>query len=260
MERIWETDNRAISLDVSIQCKGKCKFRVIASAPEKNSKYADRVIEVDGSRTIYLSFPFSPEKMKIVVVPTGKSAPSTYLVDIKEKTLKTYEIYTDQESREFLRFASEFSRQCGYSPASPFGRIFKTNSGKFKIKYYPVIMDGNKVSSTPARIGHRTGNIDVAKLPFDRYTIPMRMIILLHEFSHVYRNPKIGIEISNEIGADLNALYLYLGMGFSKIDAIYVFAHVFYKAQTKGNRERMRKIMDYIQRFENGEFAKVLTK
>ena len=81
------------------------------------------------------------------------------------------------------------------------------------------------------------------------------MAILLHEYSHVFRNPKIGLEIQNEVGADINALYIYLGLGFSKIDAICVYANVFLKAQTKGNIERMRKIMDYIAKFENGDFA-----
>jgi ferritin len=66
----------------------------------------------------------------------------------------------------------------------------------------------------------------------------------------------MGLDITDETGADINALYIYLGLGFSKIDAICVFANVFLKAQTKGNIERMRKIMDYIQKFENQEFAK----
>ena len=121
-------------------------------------------------------------------------------------------------------------------------------------------MDKGRPSTTPARIGHRTGVIDVSKLHFDRYTIPMRMCILLHEFSHKYRNPKIDLEISNEVGADLNALYIYLGLGYSKVDAIFVFANVFLKAQSQGNMVRMRKIMDYIKRFENQEFAKILTQ
>jgi ferritin len=85
----------------------------------------------------------------------------------------------------------------------------------------------------------------------------MRLMILLHEYSHKYKNPKIGLEISNEIGADINALYIYLGLGFSKIDAICVFANVFLSAQTPDNLERMRKINDYIQRFESQEYAKL---
>ena len=48
---------------------------------------------------------------------------------------------------------------------------------------------------------------------------------------------------------------MYLGLGFSKIDAICVFANVFLKAQTPSNVKRMRKIMDYINKFENGQFA-----
>jgi len=78
----------------------------------------------------------------------------------------------------------------------------------------------------------------------------MRMMILLHEFSHKWKNPKMNLAISNEIGADINALYIYLGLGFSKIDAIYVYANVFLNAQNEPNRKRMRKIMDYIAKFE----------
>jgi ferritin len=55
-------------------------------------------------------------------------------------------------------------------------------------------------------------------------------------------------------------LYIYLGLGYSKVDAIFVFANVFLKAQSQGNMVRMRKIMDYIKRFENQEFAKILTQ
>jgi len=45
-------------------------------------------------------------------------------------------------------------------------------------------------------------------------------------------------------------------MGFSKVDAIFVYANVFLKSQSPGNQERMRKIMNYIQGFENEEYAK----
>jgi hypothetical protein len=109
--------------------------------------------------------------------------------------------------------------------------------------------------NTPARIGHKSGIIEVSKNSFDKYTVAMRMIILLHEFSHKYKNPKIGLEISNETGADINALYIYLGLGFSKIDAICVFAKVFLRAQTESNINRLRRITDYIEKFENLEYA-----
>ena len=258
MEKIWETGKRKLAIDVNIKCDGVNRFRVTASDMQKNTKYADRMIEVSGFRTIYLSFPTSPEQIKITVVPLDGS--KDFLVDFKEKTLKTYQVYFDSEVKKFVNFAQQFTAQCGFTPATVNGRFFRTNDGYFNIRYYPVIMDKGRPSTTPARIGHKSGIIDVSKLHFDRYTIPMRMCILLHEFSHKYRNPKIDLEISNEVGADLNALYIYLGLGYSKVDAIFVFANVFLKAQSQGNMVRMRKIMDYIKRFENEEFAKILTK
>lgn len=258
MEQTWETEKRSLSLHVSIKCQGKCQFRVIATDVHVNTKYADRTIEVDGFRTIYLSFVTSPEKVRIIVTPKGNS--DNYLVDIKEKPLKTYQVYIDSHAQKFVKFAQEFASVSGYSSALPQGRYFRTKDKDFAIRYFPFISQNGKVSTSPARIGHNTGIIEVSKLHFDRYTIPMRMIILLHEYSHKWRNPKIDLEISDEVGADLNALYIYLGIGYSKVDAIYVFANVFYKAQTPQNRHRMRKIMDYIQKFENGEIAKPLTK
>mgnify|MGYP006992428745 FL=1 len=129
---------------------------------------------------------------------------------------------------------------------------------KFKIKYFPIIKDylSGRSLSTPARIAHKSGIIEVSKMRFDKYTVPMRMMILLHEFAHKYKNPAMDLPISDEIGADINALYIYLGMGFSKVDAIYVYANVFLNAQTDQNIARMRKIVDYINKFSNEEFAK----
>ena len=95
MEQTWETAKRSLSLDVSIKCQKKCRFRIIASDFKKNTKYADRTIEVDGYRTIYLSFPTSPEKIRIIVSPIKEQY--DYIVNIKERNLKTYDISKDQE-------------------------------------------------------------------------------------------------------------------------------------------------------------------
>ena len=178
---------------------------------------------------------------------------------IIESPLKTYNIWLDFQTKRFLQLATNFSQICGFENATEGGRLFQTENSEFVIKFMNIIRDsrsGNAMN-TPSRIGHKTGIIEVAKVKFDTYTIPMRMMILLHEYSHKYRNPKIGLEIDNEIGADINALYIYLGLGYSKIDAICVFANVFLKAQTSSNIQRMRKIMDYIQKFENQEYAQL---
>lgn len=257
--QIYDSNNRQFSLYLTIKCEGKKKFRVIADDYGKpNSQYANRDVVVNGEKTIYLSFPVSPKKISVEIFNIAEPNDNTFTVQAKAKPLKSYNIWMDSETKDFLTLAINFAQRAGFEKASDEGILWKTDDDKFRIKYYNVISDikTGKVYNTPARIGHNTGIIEVAKVKFDKYTVPMRLIILLHEFSHKYKNPKIGLPISDEVGADINALYIYLGLGFSKIDAICVFANVFLKAQTKGNIDRMRKIMDYIQRFENGEFAK----
>jgi hypothetical protein len=255
----YQSNNKKFSLYITIRCAGEKKLRIWAEEFQKrNSKYADREIIVKGERTIHFNFPVSPQNLFIGVLNAENPQDKDFSVDLQEKDLVTYNIWIDAETADFLSLAVPFCQVSGFSQATPNGRIYTTDDKQFTIKYYDVIRDlkTGQTMNTPARIGHKSGIIETAKVKFDKYTIPMRLVILLHEFSHKYKNPKIGLDITDETGADINALYIYLGLGFSKIDAICVFANVFLKAQTKGNIERMRKIMDYIQKFENQEFAK----
>ena len=72
------------------------------------------------------------------------------------------------------------------------------------------------------------------------------MAILLHEFSHVYLNA----DVDNEVEADLNALTIYLGLGYPRIEAFEVFAQTFMNAPTDQNEVRYNKIKQFIDEFE----------
>lgn len=261
MQRIYETNNKPMNIEVTIICNGNKRFRVWAEdVGKKNSKYADRLITVNNSRTIYFSLPIPPKEIFIGCLNADNPSDNDFQVILKEQPPKIYNIYLDSEAKQFVEFAYKFCQTCGFDLPSKNGTIYQTADNKFKIKYMPKIVDyatGNLLN-TPARVGHNTGIIEISAEKYLRYTIPMRFMIILHEFSHKYRNPKIGLDISNEFGADINGLYIYLGLGFSKIDAITVFAKVFLRAQTEGNRQRMRKIQQYIQSFENQEYAELL--
>lgn len=260
MHKIIDTDNQAFTVYITINANGNKKFRVWCEEYGKvNSRYADRVINVEGRRTIFFSLPVTPRRMFFGCLNMENPHDKDFTISITQTPARSYDIQTDELSRSFLQFAIQFSQVCGFLNPAPNGSVKTSPDGNFRIKYFPVIVDNQtgKAVNTPARIGHRTGIIEVAKNRFDKYTVPMRVMILLHEFSHKYRNPNMGLPISHEIGADVNGLYLYLGVGFSKVDAICVFANVFLKAQTDGNIQRMRKIQDYIQRFENQEYAKL---
>lgn len=245
-------------LYIKIKCNGRKRFRVWAEYNTPNSIYADRVIEVNGERTIFFSFPITPQNIIIGCENINDRSDNNFSFVFEEKPLRTYDIWLDQDTRNFIQLALRFSEKCGFEEPANNGTVYQTPDAKFNIKYFPVIRDGKgNVMSTPARIGHSSGIIETAAVKFKRYTLAMRMIILLHEYSHKYKNPTMGLNISNEFGADINALYIYLGMGFSKIDAICVFANVFLKAQSDENIQRMKKIQDYIAKFEQGEFAKI---
>lgn len=256
MHQIYQSDNRKFRLYIKVKCKGKKAFRVWAEDYGKpNSKYADRVIEVDGERSIFFSFPVSPKTLFFACVNSQNPQDKDYEVQLIEAPLVTYNIWMDAQTQDFLDLAIPFAQTCGFTTPGPGGKTYDYEG--FRIKFYDIIREPmtGKPMSTPARIGHSTGKMDISKYRFDKFTIPMRVAIELHEFSHKYKNPKINLPINHESGADINSLYIYLGLGFSKVDAICVYAKVFLKAQTKQNIERMRKINDYIQRFENEEFA-----
>ncbi len=247
-----------MTLYITILCKGKKCFRIWAEEYEKrHSKYADRVINVENGRTIHFKFPVTPDKLFLACFNVNNPKDKDFEVIIQENPLEYYNIFIDKETKKFVSLAIQFSQLAGYTIPSKDGINFQDEDRQFLISYTPQIVDklDGRVLNTPARIGHNTGRIEVSYDKFRRYTIPMRFCILMHEYSHKYRNPKIGLEISNEFGADINGLYIYLGLGFSKIDAICVFANVFLKAQTDSNIQRMRKIQDYIRRFEREEFA-----
>ena len=258
MQTIYDSNNRSMTLYITIICKGKKCLRVWAEElGKKNSKYADRVINVENARTIHFKMPVTPKKLFFACVNVNQYDDKDFEVVLREEPCEKYNIYLDNDTKDFVQLAINFSQVAGFTEPPPNGIRFTDQGKKFLIKYDPVIVDrlSNKVLATPARIGHNSGRIEVSAQKFMKYTVPMRFCILCHEYSHKYRNPKIGLDISNEFGADINGLYIYLGVGFSKIDAICVFAKVFLTAQTDSNMQRMRKIQDYIRRFENQEYA-----
>jgi hypothetical protein len=148
--------------------------------------------------------------------------------------------------RSFVNFAQEFCAKAGYISAK--GSIYTSNDGQFRIDYLDDIIDyeTNRSLKTPARISRRQGIIEVSKKKFADYTVPMRMAILCHEFSHYYLNT----EMSNETEADLNGLLIYLGLGYPRIDAYNVFTQVFMTSPTELNADRMKIIDDFIRNFE----------
>ena len=111
----------------------------------------------------------------------------------------------------------------------------------------PTIEEDGVEQTTPARIDIDTGIIEISKKQYLDFTVPNRLAILLHEFSHVYLNDNV----DDEVEADLNGLLIYLGLGYPRIEAFEVFAKTFLNAPSDLNKMRYDKIKNFIDNFEN---------
>lgn len=266
------------------------KIKAFTSRPEKIvvqvkdadkpfTYYTNREATVNGEQEFIVRLPQSPKRAVVSLFnkkngnkPNGKDR--TFTADFKREDLKKpLNVYLTKrkEVKSFIKFAQEFSERAGVlSDSLPDGAsIYASDDGKFIIKYVKVIRDNNrfipdrrtgrlvmnphygKPLKTPARINRRTGIIEISKDYFKKYTVPMRMAILLHEFSHFYLNDNP----SNEIEADLNALTIYLGMGYPRIEAYQAWLEVFKGTDTPQNRERWGEIKKFIDEFENSKYS-----
>jgi len=271
MTREIHASYKQFTLVFTVYVKGRQKLKVFARDLKKPyTFYIFRTATVNGKRTFELKFPVSPDKMLIGVYDPATKPKQGFLPVDKEnfkvpenemriQKLRTYDIWQTPETKSFLKLAVEFSNNAGiYTSGKFYPSTYKSNDGKFRIDYYDQIIDKETgiAMTTPARVGHNTGLIEVSKKSFLNYTVPMRIVILLHEYSHKYLNPQIGRKISDETGADINALYIYLGNGFPDLEAHQAFLYVFKNANTDENARRYRVINDFITKFSEGKIAK----
>jgi hypothetical protein len=107
-----------------------------------------------------------------------------------------------------------------------------------------------KELETPARISKDNGTIQVSQKKFIPDTVPMRMAILLHEYSHYYVNK----DINDETEADLNGLLIYLGLGYPRFEGHEAFLKTFINTPTEMNKVRYDKIKAFIDDFEKNNY------
>jgi len=266
----FPTTHHSFTLRITLTTQRPETIIINAKDPQKKDTwYYRRKFTVNGERVVDLKFPISPNNLIISVynetngnLPEG-SDPTFKIEGIKVVPLRVCEVWWDEKTREFYDFAVQFAENASIlSTGRTGGSLYKSDKGNFQIAYYDVIRDKKSGStlSTPARVGHKTGIVEASKDAFRTYTVPARVIILLHEFSHKYKNPQIGRPISDESAADINALYIYLGMGWSEIEAIRGFLAVFGTARTKLNHKRYKIIQDFIDRYNKGQIEKCRTK
>lgn len=222
----------------------------VKDADRPNTYYTIRYAFVEGKKDFMVLMPQAPEKAQVMIINDGNgniaNDTSFNIIEIKAIPYKVTPNFS-KKTQSFVKFAQEFSDECGYLSSSKKGDIYTSNNGKFRIDYFDVIRDSNgKILNTPARISQLNGRMEVSAEQFKEFTIPMRMAILCHEYSHYYvnKNP------SNEIEADINGLSIYLKLGYPKIDIYNVFLNVFKKSPTMENKKRFDKLNAFVKNFK----------
>jgi hypothetical protein len=266
MRFVFPTNKVPFTLVVGVKTKSPQQIKVEASDGNKPATYyVNRKGDVTGYREFELKFPQSPNTAVLNIYnlangnfPNDEDG-SFQITRFDVKQLHTEPIWLSESDRSFIKFAQEFSENAGIiSAGDKRPHIYRSDDGQFTIDYYYKIRNRNTGGfvNTPARIGHNSGIIEVSKNDFVKYSVPMRMIILLHEYSHKYKNPNINKPIAYETGADINALNMYLSLGYSEMEAQQAFLYVFKGANNAVNHKRYLIINDFITKYNNGEIKK----
>ena len=223
----------ACTLGITIGCDSPTKISLIVEDAEKEEVvFTDRSGTLNGSATYYVRLPICPD---VALIDVEGESSEVVIEDIEVLALPTdmsNPLFKQPDVISFINFAEEFSYNASILEANA---SYFSDDDMFEIKYFPDIVGEDGVSlNTPARISQKTGLIEVSKKDFLRYTMPMRLAILLHEFAHFFVNKNM----EDEVEADKNSLILYMGLGYPRIDAYNVYLDVFENTPTELNKER----------------------
>lgn len=243
-----------MTLAVSTQVAQPTKVRIrVYDAEKPKTVFTNRYKTIDNFFKFFVRLPLTPRTLIVELsddVNGGDITNKVRVTNIEKLGLQKRMDEVDINSYAvmcFVDFAQKFSFNASYLAPN----TYVSDDCGYKIEFLPTIINNNgRELKTPARISKTTGRIQVSKKFFDDYTVPMRMAILLHEFSHFYLNK----DIDDEVEADLNGLLIYLGLGYPRIDGYEAFLTVFEDTPTRQNKERFEVINKFIREFENKKF------
>lgn len=246
------TKYEELTLVIKVKTYESATIRIkVVDSEQPNTTFTDRYRTIEGESIFFVRMPVSGKSVNVYVFNEANGnytagADNTFeVVSITKEPLdKKLDVidFNNPFVRSFVNFSTRFSYNAGTLPSG----TYVSDDKNFVIVYLPTIQDDGVEQTTPARIDIDSGVIEISKRQFLEYSIPSRMAILLHEFSHVYLNDNV----DDEVEADLNGLLIYLGLGYPRIEAFEVFATTFMNAPTDQNKIRYDKIKNFIDEFE----------
>lgn len=264
MVQSYNTRLQQMILKITVRVQYEMVVRlIVADSVKENTVFTDRYYQfVPGeTKDFFVRLPLVDKTVNILLFNNEsdnvEDDAGIELLDISEQPLKKrldLINLNNRNLRDFIFFAQQFSFTAGFIPDN---MSYGSQCGKFQIDYLDAIRDENgNVIPTPAST-FPNGLIQVAKCDFINMTVPMRIAILLHEYSHIYIN-KVP---ADEQEADKNSLLIFLCLGYPRLEATEAWVYTFINADSGTNQEsdearmiRMDKIQKFIQDFENKNY------
>jgi hypothetical protein len=254
MQFYGKLNREKVTVAITVETRTPQKIYVnVVDEAHKDTVYCRRFATINGKETFYIRFPQSPKvaifSIKSEAQIVNPSTPDNFIIKVDKKPLKTKLEAFDNANpkiKKFVKFAQEFSESAGRISSNQ--SVYTDDDCEFNIQYVDTITLRNGTATvTPARISGVTGDIEVAAKYFVPLTVPQRMAVLLHEFSHFFLNT----DMKNEEEADANALMIYLGLGYPRLDGITVFTKMLVNNPTDDNADRVRKVKQFISDFDS---------
>lgn len=257
------TKEKPCTIALNFACRGRTSVSILCVNPDrKNTVYINSKIVIDGSGKFFIRMPKSPKKVMVRIIHSGRpedfkiigiEQPDKMIIPLKQK-LSAFN-FLDPKIISFIDMMQQFCELAGILSAG--GRsIYYSDDGRFRFDYVDKIKDtSGRELTTPAAAGKITKKMSFAYDYFYNETVTARATFATHEFAHAYLNK----DVDNEEEADLHALKILLGLGYSRKEILYGFTRIFSRShKVNGNSEinnkRIDRIVEFINKFENTNF------
>ncbi len=228
-------------------------IKITVYDPLTKRVYGQRLLKLSKSLNLLMKMPIVPDELTARIVSKeetpGRDSFRLESIEVKPDTICPLEL--SENDCKFIAFVKWFATELPRLEAGSKGTIYQSEG--FSILYLDQLKEGETELTTPARIDRGSGMIEISKKAIADYTVPMLMIMLLHEYSHKWKNPEYGKEVANELTADIIAVHIALNLGFDFTEVENCYRAVFAKKDTELNRKRMKAISEFIQLFRTNE-------
>ena len=251
VSKIW-TQHQECILKITVKSTIPQMLRFVVLDPsQKNTVLIDKVQNVKSEYSYYARCPLIGEYTEIRVYSDDGYDDSSFKlfpIETLELEKKIDSVDMGFNLMSFVRFAQKFAYNAGILTPN----VYQSNSGLFYIRYLDEIKDyeTGEVLDTPFRISMADGLIEANRKLILSYTVPMRFMLLCHEYCHFFVNH----DGDNELEADLNGLTIYLGLGYPRYEAQIAYGETFKHNETEENDHRWETIKKFIDEYESKNY------